>query len=151
MCVSQSTPIAKATAIPRLTCLKLYTTDEVLQKVVNGSDIELDYCSDEDTDGSFDNEKDYQLSLDVQGENDFESPSSAGDELEVSSHSTVPLDPKKCKNCYLTQKGIWSTGCLMAPRYEQRRYLSFRTYQKRIRIVPEILYRWIVWIVSRAK
>ena len=79
----------------------------------------MDDYSDEETDGSFDNEEDYQLSLDVQGENDFESPFSAGDEPEVSSHSTVPLDPKKCKNCYLTQKGIWSTGCPMAPRYEQ--------------------------------
>ena len=111
----------------------------------------MDDYSDEETDGSFDNEEDYQLSLDVQGENDFESPFSAGDEPEVSSHSTVPLDPKKCKNCYLTQKGIWSTGCPMAPRYEQRRYLSFRKCQKRIRIVPEILYRWIMWIVSRSK
>ena len=106
MCVSQSTPIVKATAIPRLTCLKLYTTDEVLEKVAISSDIELDDYSDEETDGSFDSEEDYQLSLDVQGENDFESPFSAGDEPEVSSHSTVPLDPKKCKNCYLTQKGI---------------------------------------------
>ena len=96
-CISQSTPIAKATAIPRLTRQKLYTADEVLEQVINGSDIELDDHSDEEIDGPMDNEEDYQLPLDVQGENDFESSSSDDDETEVSSHSTAPLDPKNAK------------------------------------------------------
>ena len=90
-CISQSTPIAKAAAIPRL------TADEVLEQVMNGSDIELDDYSDEKIDGSFDSEEDYRLLLDVHGEKDFESSSSDDDEPEVSSHSTAPLDPKNAK------------------------------------------------------
>ena len=65
---------------------------------MNGSDIELDDYSDEKIDGSSDNEEDYQLLLDVQGKNDFESSSSDDDEPEVSSHSMAPLDPKNEKN-----------------------------------------------------
>ena len=57
---------------------------------------------------------------------------------------------KKCKNCYLAPNRIWSIGCPMVLRYEYQRYLSFRKCRKPIRIVPEILYRWIVRIVSRA-
>ena len=114
-CISQSTPIAKATAISRLTCQKLYTANEVLEQVINGSDIELGDYYDEEIDGPFENKEDYQLPLDVQGEIDFESSSSDDDEPEVSSHSTAPLYPKKCKNCYLALKGIWSTGWPMAP------------------------------------
>ena len=96
-CISQSTPIVKATAIPSLTRQKFYTADEALEQVINGSDIELDDYSDEEIDGPFDNEGDYQLPLDVQGENDFESSSSDDDEPEVSSHSTAPLHPKNSK------------------------------------------------------
>ena len=58
-CISQSTPIAKATAIPRLTGQKLYTADEVLEQVMSGSDIEFDDSSDEEINGPFDNEKDF--------------------------------------------------------------------------------------------
>ena len=58
-CISQSIPIAKATVIPRLTGQKLYTADEVLEQVISVSDIELDDSSDEEIDGSFDNEKDF--------------------------------------------------------------------------------------------
>ena len=94
--ILQSTPIAKATAIPRLTRQKLYTADEVLEQVINGSYIELDDYSDEEIDRPFDSEEYYQLPLDVQGENDFES-SSDDDEAEVSSYSTAPLDPKNTK------------------------------------------------------
>ena len=47
-CISQSTPIAKATAIPRLTPQKLYTANEVHEQVINGSDIELGDYSDEE-------------------------------------------------------------------------------------------------------
>ena len=97
MCISQSTPIAKATAILRLTRQKLYTADEVLEQVINGSDIELDDYSDKKINGPFDNEEDYQLSLDVQGEHAFEPTSSNDDESEVSSHSTAPLDPENAK------------------------------------------------------
>ena len=58
-CISQSTPIVKATAIPRLTGQKLYTADEVLEQVMSGSDIEFDDSSDEEINGPFDNEKDF--------------------------------------------------------------------------------------------
>ena len=96
-CISQSTPIAMITAVPRLTRQKLYTADGILEQVINGSDIGLDDYSEEEIDGPFDNEEEYQLPLDVQGENDFVSSSSDDDEPEVSSHYTAPLDPKNAK------------------------------------------------------
>ena len=58
-CISQSTPIAKATAIPRLTCPKLYTAEEVLEQVINGSDIELDDYSNQEINAPCDNKEDY--------------------------------------------------------------------------------------------
>ena len=58
-CISQSTPVAKATAIPRLTCPKLYTAEEVLEQVINGSDIELDDYSNQEINAPCDNKEDY--------------------------------------------------------------------------------------------
>ena len=95
--ISQSTSIAKATTVPRLTRQKLYTNHEVPEQVINDCDFELDDYSDEEINGLFGNEDDYQLQLDVQGENDFESSSLDDDEPKVSSHSTATLDPKNAK------------------------------------------------------
>ena len=111
-CISQSTPIAKATAIPCLTRQKLYTADEVLEQVINGSDIELNHYSDEEIDGPFDKEEDYQLPLDVQGENDFKFSSLDDDEAEVFSHILRHLWIQKMQKLLLgTNRNLISRMC----------------------------------------
>ena len=63
---------------------------------MNGSDIELDNQSDDDDAGQFYKDDTHQPSND-KGKNGVESSALDDEDLEVSSHSTEQLDPKKVK------------------------------------------------------